>query len=1100
MSKNKRYQKIKRCFASILVILFFLLSFAPYPVSGTNRITNTVNKTKEEPEPVPYQMEEKNNESSRSEAGADESKNKETTEEQRNTDNEKQSISEKNIKGTQEEAPEKVLTEEEKTAAERKTAEDRISYGSDSADESAGTDNIQIKSESVQTDLPSGRKDEENISGNIHIIMSHGGTLTFSDENGGNTSVYNVDESGKVYINGTSAERAEEPDTQETGRTDQKGTEESTSEAAIVVSETEPDKVVSDNPLSENDEAHSNRTRPYIFEDTKDNKPVIMLDKPSAYSAKLVFNADDGFVISEFAHSENGKPVNDGPIRSDLSKTVTMMLPASDTVSDIKVTFEESGELSEHTEKMIEEEENKLASGERVLAALIDTDSEMIPDDQKEMMQNIDPGETKLSSAPAAKTGASQSGGDTILVGDSSLPTSVTIYNTGHVINYSHYGGSRSDTDLHHLYSTSEDSTRRTAYCIDPGKTSPVNGAASASLAVSAVDNANLYKVLFYGYGGPGDITGSIEGWSADDILIFTRLCAVYAFSGQDSSYTFRGCSQYMIDRTMDLWNLIMRQADPLVSMRFTPSEQTVGPDQDRSADITFVSQGGNSVNVTVPEGVALYNKTRPELNWENGTTKVYAGDVFYMVTGKKDYTYDSGPVTGNVSAMLMFVTESLNNTRQRLVGWVPENLRSSFKIHWSDVPEIKKTVNRESNNIGEIQTWKIEAEIPNEEISSFKITDTLDPRLDYAGNLKLTTETDSGNMKAAYTGNTCIYNETDWGAVFDPDWYAARYPDIREAFGEDREKMLKHFISTGIYDVHTMGRGGFDVNVYMNDPSNSGLKDAYGNDKLSYYRHFCLWGINEGRVCADLTDKGDDPDYTVNYDEKSRTLTVSFRSGDSAALNSHVDKLTLMQNRKIVITFDTKINSTAKAGEEIENKSILNCNNSTSESKPAKVYTGEAAVRKADDAHNPVAGAVFGIWTVDGEEKKPVVLDGKRKPVCFGDENYDKSAKQMTAVSGKDGLAIFHGLKDGTYIFREIEAPKGYTLNSVYSNKVTIVKGKMSPEENVPEIIDHKPMQLRAGGPGNTALYLPALTVMSVTICLIRQMLNKMLNKKTVS
>ena len=1057
----------------------------------------------------------------------------------------------------------------------KQTTKDSTAPDSPESTESRGQNTSDAKALSIEESVQSAEELSEIMNdtpGTILISLSKGGDVQVSEESNIEADVQvNSDENADSDTKADSDANADsDTNTDSNGNIVGKGnTLSDAAENTVHESNGKTDDHTShnadanENQKTESTQASSGATNTDEILDAETDR-VLRLVKSEDTSTKLIFQAEEGYVINDFSHYEDAEAIDDGPCAADESKTVTMIIPYSESCTRIDVSFTESETLSANEEENMAEEEEMLASGEMVLLSLMNADTELMEEEIAELSADEDhsvitaddstsadssmdvvvenaknfttirtanntssKGNDTSENIVLASTDEEESGstsdGDALLVDDASLPSTVTIYNTGHVINYSHYGGSSSETDLYHIFSTSEDSTRRTAYCVEPGKLSPVYNSSSASLSISAIDSDTLYKVLYYGYDGPGDITGSMSGWTTDDRLIFTRLCVVYAYSSRNDSYTFQYCSDLMKSNTMSLWNSIMTQPTPVSSMSFTPSMQTVSADSNTSADITFESQGNNYVHVTVPEGVALYNRTRPEWNWEAGTTRVYAGDTFYMVTEKKDYTFNPGILTGKSTAIMMFITESLNNSRQRLVGWLPKTLQSSFQVHWSGNPEITKTVDRESNNVGEKQTWTIEAEIPNEPITSYAITDQLDESLDYLGNVQVSIVQDTENRSTAYTGASYIYEGIDWSPVFDPEWYAAQYPDVKAAFGDDVTKMLEHFINTGIYAYHTSGRMGFDIDVYRNAEKNQDLAEAYGDNLLSYYRHFCLYGIHEGRKCTELivaddsesekandatdstatgnkndssaggstdasesnTDASGDADYTVHFNKDTHSLEIKFKGSDNILENS-LDKLTTMQNCKLVISFDTRINDTAIAGEDIKNSVTLLVNQHTVESEPAIVYTGSARVKKTDTEGNALANAVFGIWTVEEDGSyEPVVLDENNDPVNAGDQAYDATLTQMTAISDEEGLASFYGLKDGTYIFRETEAPEGYRLNENYSNAVTITHGSIEEESSIPTVEDQATVPpeggkitLNAGGKGSMILRIGSILI----------------------
>ena len=55
--------------------------------------------------------------------------------------------------------------------------------------------------------------------------------------------------------------------------------------------------------------------------------------------------------------------------------------------------------------------------------------------------------------------------------------------------------------------------------------------------------NLNLQKVLYYGYGGPGDLTGEyLKNYSNDIKYVLTHLEASYCYGGEEVAFV--GCSR----------------------------------------------------------------------------------------------------------------------------------------------------------------------------------------------------------------------------------------------------------------------------------------------------------------------------------------------------------------------------------------------------------------------------------------------------------------------------------------------------------------------------------------------------------------------------
>ena len=79
--------------------------------------------------------------------------------------------------------------------------------------------------------------------------------------------------------------------------------------------------------------------------------------------------------------------------------------------------------------------------------------------------------------------------------------------------------------------------------------------------------NKNLQKVLYYGYGGAGDITGSyLSGKSAEEKYVYAHIAASYAYAGEAG---FTGC------KYENLVNAgVIAYIDHLFAMELSPWER----------------------------------------------------------------------------------------------------------------------------------------------------------------------------------------------------------------------------------------------------------------------------------------------------------------------------------------------------------------------------------------------------------------------------------------------------------------------------------------------------------------------------------------------
>ena len=149
---------------------------------------------------------------------------------------------------------------------------------------------------------------------------------------------------------------------------------------------------------------------------------------------------------------------------------------------------------------------------------------------------------------------------------------------------------------------------------------------------------------------------------------------------------------------------------------------------------------------------------------------------------------------------------------------------------------------------------------------------------------------------------------EASWAAVYDPDWYAAKNPDVAQwatdANGSlNRSKLLQHFLSNGKKEGRA-SRQGFELASYYN--ANPDLRRAFGTDWARYYDHYRSSGQRENRTATGVgalrgaVTSRDGVDWSPVYDgayyaqrnpDVANWATRRFASGsvvDDAALLQH--------------------------------------------------------------------------------------------------------------------------------------------------------------------------------------------------------------------
>ena len=123
---------------------------------------------------------------------------------------------------------------------------------------------------------------------------------------------------------------------------------------------------------------------------------------------------------------------------------------------------------------------------------------------------------------------------------------------------------------------------------------------------------------------------------------------------------------------------------------------------------------------------------------------------------------------------------------------------------------------------------------------------------------------------------------------IFDEHYYADKYPDLKEAFGYDREALLKHFMTYGLSEGREMNEL-IDIVKYREKYQD--LQDAFGDDWDAYVSHYLSYGAFERR------DNGTDFD-PVDYLNRYGDLQAVF-GNDLLAVYKHYEEYGKQEDRE---------------------------------------------------------------------------------------------------------------------------------------------------------------------------------------------------------
>lgn len=122
---------------------------------------------------------------------------------------------------------------------------------------------------------------------------------------------------------------------------------------------------------------------------------------------------------------------------------------------------------------------------------------------------------------------------------------------------------------------------------------------------------------------------------------------------------------------------------------------------------------------------------------------------------------------------------------------------------------------------------------------------------------------------------------------IFDADYYAEKYSDLKEAYGNDEEALYQHFINYGIKEGRVMNPV-IDVVKYREQYKD--LQEAFGDDWDAYINHYFVYGVNEHR------ENGTDFDLLA-YLNAYGDLKEAY-GDDYVALAKHYEELGIHENR----------------------------------------------------------------------------------------------------------------------------------------------------------------------------------------------------------
>ena len=633
-------------------------------------------------------------------------------------------------------------------------------------------------------------------------------------------------------------------------------------------------------------------------------------------------------------------------------------------------TQEPQGEVSQHTED--DSGEDGEADPDPEIPEVLTEEPEM-PDAGAELI-DLTPKEDKgmfLSVVPAAME--QQKGSNVHLVQGEKIPYPSNVGN----------------------YSTSYFTVNgHVAYCLESMKASPPT---SDYVANEFESNPELQKVLYYGYGGPGDITGEyMPSFDWKTKYIFTHLAAAYSYCGMDGFY---GCTFEDI-KASGVWGYIQHiyslEAPPTAAITLSPKEAKAyesGKEQ-RTGEFTLKGDHRNYITLKMPENVTYHSGSTKQ----TGTVKINGNTTFYFsapktVTG----TWNSGKLKGQMGTQWKTLVLSTGYGSQDIgygAFFEEESASVEFTVKWLDLARVKvtkKDKNSKVNLSGAVFGIYSDSACKNllvqmpatdsngtSEVELPKTQDTVYLKeISVPEGYKLNTESFNVKLETGKTTSVAVTNEEQKGKIT----IRKKGEVLTGVTGEEGNLTFVY----GNADF-----AGAEYNIYA-------AEDIYSQDKVTKVH-------KAGDLVESLTT-GEDGSAVSKELYLGKYKVVEQKAPENLVIGK------TEQERTQFVTL-------SYAGQNVE----LSQGETTFTNARPEISVNVVKKSKHDDV--TLEGATFGLYA----EEDLTAADGKVL--------VEKGSLVERAVSDREGMAVFHAdiPLNFHYSVKEIQAPdKYYMTDEVY-------------------------------------------------------------------
>ena len=238
------------------------------------------------------------------------------------------------------------------------------------------------------------------------------------------------------------------------------------------------------------------------------------------------------------------------------------------------------------------------------------------------------------------------------------------------------------------------------SYCLNSSRNEPVN---NDSAVAEIHENEALLKVLYYGFGGPGDVFRDDQVTNDTTKYLYTHIMASYAYSGDIyGGKSWEDLEAHGVGLKVRYDQI---QSMPVPTNEFNFSKSSLNAyyenGQQRTEEIKLNANNDVVVNIPLQDGVELHNLTKGTVN--TGTVSVNGGETFYLSTTlEKRGDYSSGNLNGKnlVKYAPLVIRSGGNYQDEGTLTTVQDPVTINLNIKWMDVGDFEL---RKTNDTGKL-------------------------------------------------------------------------------------------------------------------------------------------------------------------------------------------------------------------------------------------------------------------------------------------------------------------------------------------------------------------------------------------------------------